>query len=82
VLKLKGIMISYWKMVLRVCKFHGLIPFCGNESYCYRGTSVSSKDMGKKSEGIGNIQKALVNNVAHTTLDCSKAVRDCRSYLN
>lgn len=40
-----------------------------------RGTSVHSKSPEKIQESIGSTRKALVNNVALTTLDCSKAVR-------
>jgi len=45
------------------------------------GTSVRSKSPEKIQESIGSVRNALVNNVALTTLDCSKALYSHRKIL-
>ncbi|KAF7779073.1 hypothetical protein Agabi119p4_3418 [Agaricus bisporus var. burnettii] len=45
------------------------------------GTSVQVRDTEKRLEGVGDIRKALFNNVTPTTLDCSKALYSHRKVL-
>ncbi|KAF9451075.1 ClpP/crotonase [Macrolepiota fuliginosa MF-IS2] len=53
----------------------------GTGKWFCAGTSVRSKSPEKALESIGDIRKALVNNVALTTLDCSKALYSHRKIL-
>ncbi|KAJ3573972.1 hypothetical protein NP233_g2090 [Leucocoprinus birnbaumii] len=59
---------------------NALTPEATGKWFC-AGTSVRSKSPEKALESLGSLRKSLVNNVALTTLDCSKALYSHRKIL-